>query len=751
MSVDTSIKIPSTKECESMIPNKPTESSNTDTNGVIPPSAESVTKTINESEDLVTALEAVGAMYGIPSSNILIDDSLRSIKVVNENIIAPSNINPSGNAKAIMCSIGAVLDYISQRIDDKLTTFQLKNIDEHHPPSSVRREANPAKGNVVARYVDNNNDEIIVYDTGLVDMANTKEAQRKVEELRQDMKIPMYNPQTMQRPTYFSDEDDITQGLDMNINDAEINDSSMDIETNDISTQIQESHFYMDLMDKFNGTRHLGYDLLTSQGFDFVKPTGEIVQESVSSKKDKKTINPEDIRHMKFDNTNILKAIKYMNDARAEQTSRGRDSWTVKQLINNPNWQKAIDCLNKQFNAHINIRFINDDENGRGMFTSIWNDIKTNITISKSKGFQLNGLSIDIFVINKSIDGEGPKNDPSMFGQFVIAGLLHEIFHNISSALRQSNGEFYATLGSTIALASTMDSAKSRRAIITNYVNTLEELGGKKLGLISKKKLIKQMLLSSVAQHDELMMQELKKKIDNNDGSLDEKEIDDLIRKYEDRINKYNKQRKRSKNPFFKLIRGIGCVVGAILTCTVIGAIIGIPLLLWSIDTDDDKYIQSFRSEKHMEEYFCDLFAGMYKLPIAFLTGKPGDRKFTMNSIDPEKLKKLSRLEKELYEIMCSTYPTIQERTYAAVKIAKTLFESNDKLDPALKKYCQWIIDNHSNILDTDIETDYNDNTFDPKSAEDLDGHLQNLINQNNITLTESDVSWIMSGDVIMD
>ena len=79
-----------------------------------------VERAVSESGDLISALECVGAMYGIPATNIIADDTISGIRVVNDNIIAPPLVKANGNTKPIMCAIGSVLDYISQRIDDKL-------------------------------------------------------------------------------------------------------------------------------------------------------------------------------------------------------------------------------------------------------------------------------------------------------------------------------------------------------------------------------------------------------------------------------------------------------------------------------------------------------------------------------------------------------------------------------------------------------------------------------------------------------
>lgn len=708
-----------------------------------------VSKVISESKDLITALEAVGAMYGIPSENIMVDNSLRSIKVMNDTIVAPNTKNVTENTKAIVCSIGSVLDYISQRVDDKLNNYQQDNIAQAKQ-ASVCRQANPSKGKVLNRYVDDNGDEIIVYDTGLVDMANTKEANRKVDELRQDMKIPMYNPDTMKRPTYFSDEDDITKDIDMNAT------SGPDIEpfeTNDIGSEIQESHIHLDMISKFNNTRHLGCDMLRSQGFDYVQPIG-IVQEADSKKS--KDISITDIQHMKFDNTNINKAIKYFNEARKAQLDAGKQKINIEDLVNNESYQKAVDCLCKQFDAHINIRYINGGDGSElNIYTSIWYDIKTKLHISKSKGFQLNGLPIDIFVINKSFEKliNADREDASMFGQIVTGVFLHEIFHNIASVFRFMAGEFGVTLATTMSIASTIKEPKKRRKMISNFVATLDEFCGKKLNIFTKKQLVKQLCYMSTLQHDTNMMNALEKKIEESEGKIGDEEIDQLIKKYEKLVTQIERKQKRQRNPFVKTMNVVMSVICVILSITVVGLVIAIPLaLITGCFMNIDSMLEQYKSEKHMEEYYCDLFAGMYKVPVTWLLGKDfGKWKFTPNQISGDKLKKLATLEKKLYEFNMSTYPTDLERNYASVRIAKNLLNSGEDLDPAIKKYLEWIVENYSSLLDdTEIEDVYNDTTFDPKAADDLDKHLQTLISDNNITLTESEIMKILNGDVVI-
>jgi hypothetical protein len=73
------------------------------------------------------------------------------------------------------------------------------------------------------------------------------------------------------------------------------------------------------------------------------------------------------------------------------------------------------------------------------------------------------------------------------------------------------------------------------------------------------------------------------------------------------------------------------------------------------------------------------------------------------------------------------------------------------KLDPAIKKYLEWVVETFSGSLDINIDDEYTKSTFDPKTAEDLDRHIDALINRANIHVTESDLSWLNSFDINND
>jgi hypothetical protein len=112
-----------------------------------------VEQAISECGTLVEALECVGAMYGIPSTNIIADDTATGIRVVDDHIIAPPLPNPKNQTKPIVQAVGSVLDFISQRIDDKLNDFQDNNVFDGSNKDKIAN-ADPTKGKCIGVYDD---------------------------------------------------------------------------------------------------------------------------------------------------------------------------------------------------------------------------------------------------------------------------------------------------------------------------------------------------------------------------------------------------------------------------------------------------------------------------------------------------------------------------------------------------------------------------------------------------------------------
>ena len=706
---------------------------------------EKVRKIISGSPDMITALECVGAMYGIPSTHFTVDPEISVLKVSGDHVLSPIDAKP--NTKAIVCAIGGVLDHISQRMNDKLDNQHDDEVIEGREHSHVSQNANPNKGKVISRHVDANGDEILVYDSGLMDMANTKEAHKKADELKKDGKVPDKDiDQFNDDDSYFTKEDAIELEFAANI-DLNLACDNEPLPTS-IIQNIQETPFHIGLFTHYRDTDHLGYDLLQEQGFDFVKPTDAFMLEA-DEMESKPKINPEDIRHMKFDNTHITQAIKCFNDARNEQHDAEKGKFDITQFVKSSNYKQGISELEKQFDCKLNVYFKDNVQKTEqnALYTYVFDHSHADkIYVSKAKGFQLNGLPITIVCENKAIDEEMTKNtDKELFGQFMVASLCHEIFHNIVNAIRCTTNMFIYTSTSAMSLAMEVADASTRREIFSRFADTVV-IDGHELNRIEKKRLIKNLMYISALADNQSEMTELQNKM-NHSKNVSEAEatIDEMIEKYEKVVDKYEdkipsarkKGEKYLKHPHgYKFMNRFASG----LSSTLIGGVIGLPMLKLLPNRADAAIAQSYNdyiSRKNKEEYYCDLFAGVYNVPLSFTYGFK-NKEFVANDFPEEKLKYLSELEKKLYEFMMSTYPTPNERNYAAYQIAKTILSGQEKISDESRKYCEWIVNHYSNLEKTNIASNYNDKTFDPKEAEDLDKHVQNIILNNGIAVTES-------------
>ena len=758
---------------------------------------------IEGSEDLVSAIESVAAMYGIPSTNIIADDTLDGIKVTGDTIIAPA-IDPKGKGAAIMRSISAVLDFISQRVDEKLNDFQNGNIENGIIVDHIKNDSDPNKGKVISRHIDPDGNEVLAYDSGLVDMANTKTAQQFVSELRESGVIPEIKketPQSVFKPIekaagmqYFTDEDNIENGvepppsakisesdettIDSNDNTDQsdntpeqpveggsdygasgVSDKLDNDDTTNVAESIGESAKILDLISTFNNTRHLGHDLLTAQGFTCTKPV-DFFTESTAPK-------ASELRHMKFDNTHLMKAVKYFNEARAEQSEKQGDHLDISKLVNSPKWNLGIKEIENQFDCHLNIHFIHIDEYPDVIsgFTNVIaenREHKPKCTISKSKGFQLNGLPIQIYLVNSMLTSEAPT-DQSLFGQAVVAIFLHEIFHNIMSVLRLYNTEFNAMLSTTMITAALTKSAKVRRKLITNFVNACEEMGIIKLSLPKKKLYIKKLLLiSSMKQQD--MNSKLAASLVEEDD--DTSVIDAYINKHEAKQAKY---RKSVYGHGLEVKSMLGMALGAMTflygnMSALNGTLMGLGALgilggymtfkfgrLIKADIRKDIAARENGDVRNFEEHWCDMFAAMYNLPVNLY--QVHKSKVTEANMSSEQIKKLHKIQLGFVNLFEDVHPPTIERMAAAVRYAEETLNSGAKLDPAAKKYLEWIVANHKKITEVeDIDLIYSKATFDPKTAADIDLHLQNLVNQSGMEITESFVEdFLKIGNLIND
>ena len=712
----------------------------------IAPTKEAVESAINKSKTLVEALESVAAMYQIPAENIVVDDRVNSIRVTGDSIITPDKPNPSANTKAIVCAIGAVLDNISQRINSKLDAYQNTQIQQNRAIAN-QRQADPSKGDVVGRFFDANGGEIIAYSSGLVDMDNTPAANAKVNELRASKQIPDFvsEPDKPATSSYFSsEEDNIMSGVTTNDNIK----MDIDKQTHDISQKINESAYFMDLIDQYGGTTTLGYDMLHPQ-FDFVQPTSAMVQEAEANSS---APSSKDLKHMRFDNTQLMKAVELFNAARVSFMD---ENPTLKDICRNEKFKEGIRCIEKQFDCHLAMRFFEfKDEKGKEItdgYVSTFNDIQQPISVSKSKGFQMHGTPVDIDLGGKILQINPASKDRELFGQTVLGIILHEIWHQISCSLEKENGQFVFTVSSAMALASSTDNMHNRRVIMSNCVNTLAATSGQKMNALTKRIIVKKLMTIASTKYEQRRIETLKAEAAD---STDLAALDKYIAAMEKYIEKNDPSKKTVKQKkHVGLGRKIGgtalFIIGALLAITHLFTPIGIGMMIGGTAMGTiggtEKAVNELYAEElkkwlnttDKEEYYADLFAAMYGLPNVWSVG-PASKYITANQVDKDRLQKIVNLEREVGKLMFDPHPSPEERSYAAMTCAKKILASGEKLDPAIKKYCEWIVANYSSLEDTNLKEVYASNIFDPKEAEDLDAHLQSIVDHNNIQVTES-------------
>jgi hypothetical protein len=706
-----------------------------------------VEKIISESPDMITALESVGAMYGIPSTHFTVQPELKSLRVVNDNVITPPDVRP--NTKAIVCAIGGVLDNISQRVNDKLDNLRSKESDDAH----TSQNADPNKGEVLKRFTDDNGDEIIIYKSGLMDLPNTKEAHLKADEIKKTVNLPddAFDKFIEKKKKEDADKEYFGEAYDIRLKTNANISEDMFVENDpspiNIQEMIGESAFHIDLVSHYNDTDYLGYEMLQEQGFDFVKPTEAFAMEAAGKSVTK--INPEDIKHMKFDNTHLTKAIECFNKARAEQEDAGKGNFDITKLTSSQNYKDGIKEIEQQFDCHISLHFKDDVHHPtrNDLFTMIFDHQHADkIRVSKAKGFQLGGLPITLVCVNNAIDEEMTTGtDKNLFGQFMCSSICHEIFHNIANAIRCRTNMFIYTSTSAMGLALSTDDAAKRREVFSRFADTIT-VDGSELSKFEKKQLVKKLCYISAIAGNTDEISKLSHAVESSkDSNEADREIEKLIKYYEDSISKYEKKLPHSikkgdkfnKNPSgYKMLNKIATG----LCSTIVGTPIGLPMMKLIPNRADaaiSKAYSDYLSNTNKEEYYCDMFAGMYNLPLTFAYGF-SNRNFVANDISEDKLSYLADLEKKIYQLRMSSYPTINERNYAAYQIAKTILNGEEKISPEAKAYCQWVVDNYSKIESTNVANNYNKTTFDPNEAKNLDEHVQNIITNNGIAVTES-------------
>lgn len=463
-----------------------------------------------------------------------------------------------------------------------------------------------------------------------------------------------------------------------------------------------------------------------------------------------------DVSFMTFDNSNIIEAIKCFNEARAKVLAKDYDkvikdkttlSTNITKIVHTPEWKAGITKLNQQFNCKLHISHLLGVVVGTSTVHTVAVLNRRNITVSKSKGFQLNGLHM-LVNIGTDMSYHIPK-DPELFGQFITSMILHEVFHNISYVFRSRGVQITSITNSMISAALSATKPSQVRIVIQNYVDTICSSFNIKLNRKNKKGLVKK-IIGAVVTSDKSIKDELD--IDEQ-GKIHHRDV----RRYKNKLNKSAKdhtakQRQKLVSKIFAIMYGMMTVGKSVMTGDVLNGVISF-LSVITVSNRLYKDHENARS-KTFEEFYSDLFAAMYKLPVVFRYNFRRNKKIiqaTANAIDKDDLIMIHKAELSLSKAIKDPHPTNSERNYAALKAAKNILENDkgDNLDPSIKKYLQWIIDNFSKVGEIDIDNRYDSRLFDPKEADDIDKHIARIIDKTNMVVTESDLSWIFDDVVV--
>lgn len=712
-----------------------------------------VEATIAKCPNVVAALEGVASDYKVAPSHIMADNSLKSIKVQEDMIIAPESKNVQGNKENIIRAIATLLDNIGCRIDQKFDNYQMNCIAQNKElerQQMLDAQNRPTFDSTPSKVYFNDQDDI----TAGVDTSS--------QSFGSDTSISTDAPEPKSFGGGISPEAPEPQSFGNGDSSEPVEPKSFGSKDEDVEEACE--NIAMEALYDAYGTPYIGTTLFSSMGYNVEKTS--VVQEAATN--GSSGINPEDIKYMRFDNSGIVKAVKCFNEVRKNQSEVKEDnSLDYRKIVNDPKFKEGIDALSEQFDCVLKITLENTDEMTGYTMVDRYSNPRHKVTISKKSGFKLNGYKIYVNISMGLFKFVSPK-DESLFGQMLVSVLLHEIFHNITTLLMWDNAAWIGAYMVTITRAIQTKSPKVKKILIQKYIEYTENMAGRKMNKIKKIALQKQLFALCSAKEIQKSFDDSKKirkavesasvsSSNNDSGNAAAKElIDKLNEVIPDLKNQYKTKPGKvagaimswvsvaffTAAAFFAPFNAPGMLALGVLLSVGFATIktfeAALPALLRQM-------AKQFKSGKDLEEQFADAFAAMYKLPVIFhfVPGEDFTQKYKFNDLSYENLDKLVKLFQEYGVLIMDPHPTDYQRASQAVKAAKQILDEGGKyIDPAQKKYLQWLVNGFDSIEDTSVD-DVNPGespVFDPNATADLNKHLDNLIQhgRKNINITES-------------
>lgn len=495
--------------------------------------------------------------------------------------------------------------------------------------------------------------------------------------------------------------------------------------------------------------------------------SNEVFQESMLT-----PVTSKELDCFKFENKHILKAIQYFNKSIStlpfDDINKFFDKKTAREngklSVKNPNplskqdklsiinkletyfrdtggyFIKAFDELAKQFKCFITVYISNKYGTGTIMrYTEITNE---KLTISKSKGFQLENIKIEICVNVWQLLHLVPA-DPSLFGQAIVGIMLHEIYHNIARFIDQRNMQVQSIMKNVInQSANVYNNAKSSiETFLSKFVSMfgISNSDFKNIDRVKRRLYVLSQIKSSSGGLRKFE-EDLKT---GDDKTNSDEELEDYIKqlKTERNVIVIMKVGKALGIICMIILGAVGFVQGSAIAAAsgaVCMVILSLKLLFKQLRTLLGLNVGL------REEYYCDLFAAMYKLPIHLHSY---NREINLNKKNSEKVTEIRRIEQQISSLYGDVHPLTFDREVTSYKMAKQLLASGEKLDPEIKKYLQYIVKMHEGIENIKSpENEKQTQKLDPAKADDLRKSVKELAEKKGIAITESFIEYFVNG-----
>lgn len=466
----------------------------------------------------------------------------------------------------------------------------------------------------------------------------------------------------------------------------------------------------------------------------------------------------------KFNNSHILKAIKCFNkaysnlpfelsafDTTKDRQENGELSFEStyapslsysKEFVNaattsfkktDGKFIEGFHELEKQFDCKFKLT-ISADKGGTGTIIERFPAEPGSLTVSKKEGFKLGGLGINIDINVSQVLGIAPAKH-ELFGQSFTAVLLHEIYHNIVHMIDVRNKRLHDDIKDTMSQVSKSKNIVSTTSNLSSFVERFAKMFKLKNSDIKKKRAVNRLYVLSQIQNNTGAMKKFEDDIKNDkDPTNGDKELDEYIETLQ-KVKTILNIRKGAKvvtTACSILLSAVGFAFGSV-AAAVVGTV---SLAIMSLGMLMKKVASLFGMSPYVqEEYFCDLFAAMYKLPVHLVSYK---RQIELNKKNRQKVGDIRKLDQEIDKLEKDVHPMTFDRELTSYKVAKQLLQEKH-LKKDIREYLQYIVDLHDGIEDIDNpDSKRQRKKLSPESAADLRKTLRDFVAKSGAVVTES-------------